>query len=256
MKTTLHILVFLFLAAGATRGLAQSPQTPAEWRLLCDSLVSAARAGDPNTDFGLMRTAYARSDYYEPYEGVISDYRDSMKSSYQVGDYEGTAEWVKIALIADFPDLYTHYYAALANEQLGDEQQLAHHRWVTYYLAHSIMASGDGTSDSTAWKVISIEEEHALLGFLKYIEENADIRYHLTTRFGQIDQVAGTDVATGERRIFYFNVDIPMAWLAAHPGVYDRDDPDSIWEWLDDSDSTEMTPEDSAFYDSLVNDTL
>ena len=254
MKTTLHILVLLLLVGGATKSTAQAPQAQTEWRQVCDSLVGAAKAGDPMTDFSMMRIAYAKSDYYEPYEGLLTFWRDSMKYCAGIGDYQRSLYWVEMAEIDNYPDLCTQYYATVANEQQGNERQAAHHRWMTYYLAQAIMAGGDGNSDSTAWALIDVQEEHALISFLKYTEEPGAETYHLTTPYGTIDQVAATSDSTGERRVFYFNVDYPMAWLKQHPDVRDPDDPDSFWKWLDEDSSS--TPEDSAFLDSLMNDTL
>lgn len=59
-----------------------------------------------------------------------------------------------------------HLARASALSEAGDSAAAAHHRFMFYGLLESILASGDGRSRATAYRVISVDEEYTLINFL------------------------------------------------------------------------------------------
>ncbi len=56
-----------------------------------------------------------------------------------------------------------HIAAVRAADELGDTATAAHHRYVAQGVIDSILKSGDGKTFETAYKVIAVDEEYALV---------------------------------------------------------------------------------------------
>jgi hypothetical protein len=63
-------------------------------------------------------------------------------------------------------DARVHLARAAVLADAGDSVGAAHHRFQFYGLLESILASGDGRSKATAYRVISVDEEYTVLNFV------------------------------------------------------------------------------------------
>jgi hypothetical protein len=73
-------------------------------------------------------------------------------------------------------------------------------------LIDSIRSSGDGKSPATAWVVISVDEEYAVLRALGFKPSGQS----LLRQNGHSYDVMKTKSDDGTEQTFYFNVDIPF----------------------------------------------
>jgi len=90
-------------------------------------------------------------------------------------------------------DAPIHWVRALRLEGSGDALGAVYHRMMFYGLLMSIIASGDGIAETSAYKVISIAEEYNLLDFLGVELKQQSLRGHCDVikveRDGVIDTV-------------------------------------------------------------------
>jgi hypothetical protein len=73
-------------------------------------------------------------------------------------------------------------------------------------LIDSIRSSGDGKSPATAWVVISVDEEYAVLRALEFKPSGQS----LLRQNGHSYDVMKAKNDDGTEQTFYFNVDIPF----------------------------------------------
>jgi hypothetical protein len=79
-------------------------------------------------------------------------------------------------------------------------------------LMDSILSSGDGRDFATAFRVISVDEEYAVLRIMR-IER---VTQSLVERDdSQFDILSVKDPDSGKEFQLYFNIDLPMKWLHA-----------------------------------------
>jgi hypothetical protein len=77
-------------------------------------------------------------------------------------------------------------------------------------LIDSILKSGDGLRPETAFKVITVDEEYILLGFLGLKCEGQAL---LKIEGHAYDRLEVKHGRTGRKKVLFFNVDIPMKWI-------------------------------------------
>ncbi len=76
----------------------------------------------------------------------------------------------------------------------------------------SILTNGDGRSFATAFKVITIDEEYAVLQVLGVRKADQSLVEHGGSSF---DLFTVNDPESGKEFTLYFNVDLPLRWLDA-----------------------------------------
>ena len=123
-------------------------------------------------------------------------------------DFQRALELSEVVLKASFVDIDGQLSACVANEELQQTWWSDYHKNVFGRLLDSILNWGDGQSAATAYKVISIQEEYAVLRVLGV----TPVRQSLHRAEGHsYDVFAVKDVRSGEDMQIFFNVDIPMA---------------------------------------------
>ena len=109
-----------------------------------------------------LRMEYTKSDNYEPrpfYHGLVADATDL----YRQGKYDEVLEKIAPTLEKDPYSLKLLPIKRYALAQLGKTNE-AHAVHETYMgIVNSIFISGDGHSPKTAMRVISIDEEYAIV---------------------------------------------------------------------------------------------
>jgi hypothetical protein len=81
--------------------------------------------------------------------------------------FEEARSMAEGVLKTNYVDISAHLVAGIANEALGDAAKFEFHKAVFTGLMSSIVDGADGTSAKTAYQVISVPEEYAVLDYFK-----------------------------------------------------------------------------------------
>lgn len=162
----------------------------------------AAVPGFPGEeDFTALRMAYAAQPGYSPF-WKMDEERDAVMKAARAKDYKKAVELAK-AWLAKVPvDAEMHYLRGHFLKKTGDVAGSMYHFHCFYGLMRSITAKGDGRTEKTAWKVISVAEEYALLNEL-------DAQVLQQSLVGSCDRMQ-VKMPDGTERTFYFDVSISL----------------------------------------------
>ena len=174
-----------------------------------NELVSQIKNGSKDVDFTVLRMAYASSSFYDPY-GKDYDVKKSMRRAYNNGDYEGVVRYAKELIEDNFLDIDSHVFCGLAHKKMGDNEKSNYHKFIALGFLNSIIGSGDGKTPETAFKVISVTEEYALLDMRGL---KTSTQWLLEENGHEYDKLEAEDIDTGEKVTLYFNVDLPLRWF-------------------------------------------
>lgn len=136
-----------------------------------DELLARVKKSDAAVDFGQLRTLFTKLDSYGP----LSPDTKEMFAALRQGDYKTALKRVDEILAENYLDAHAHYVGMIAAEKLGDAPRGAHHRYVEKGILDSILSSGDGKTPETAFKVIFVSEEYALLRSLGLQSQQQDL---------------------------------------------------------------------------------
>jgi hypothetical protein len=172
------------------------------------ALLERVKKSDASVDFAKMRQLQTRLDDYSPY----GDSEDHPFTLLKAGNVEGAQALADRMLAQNYLDLEAHFAAAEIAEKRKDEKAAAHHRYVIQGVLDSILKSGDGKSTQTAYVVVNISEEYALMGHLglrvagqSLINDDNGHSY---------DLLQGVDAEGKPAREVYFNIDALMGALS------------------------------------------
>ncbi len=135
--------------------------------LIASTFVSPFK-GDPTTSppdisyFTKLRMEYSQHKGFNP-NWKLSDDRKAVFDAYQAKDYKKAFELSDRWLATCPVDSSAHMLRSSAATALGDIKSHIHHLYFAYGLMESVTQSGDGLTPKTAFKVISISEEYAVL---------------------------------------------------------------------------------------------
>jgi hypothetical protein len=158
-KTSLVLIAAMLLAPQVIAQPAPAPTPQQEYQ----ALLERVKKSDASVDFGRMRQLQTQLDDYEPY-GV--DVEESPLKLLQKGDSGKALAVAQQILAASYLDLESHSAAAKVAEERGDKAAAAHHQYVMNGILDSILKSGDGKTPATAYVVITVSEEYALMARL------------------------------------------------------------------------------------------
>ena len=124
-------------------------------------MLERAKKGEGAVDYGALRFAFFETPDYNPLTGMMV-YR-SLWGLVMQANWPEAARQAEAVLEKNYVDANAHMVAHIAYRQQGDaEKAQLHRRWADG-LVESIKAGGDGKSPQTAWHVISISEEYAVI---------------------------------------------------------------------------------------------
>ena len=199
---TLALLGFVLLA-GSRLCAADADST-------YHALLSRLKAGDTAINFTDLRMAYADSRSYSPYGTESTTARSEASGLIRDGKFEKARAVASGILDSNYLDIDAQWMVAFCYQKLGDAERSRYHVAIARGLVRSILRSGNGTTAATAFEVISVDEEYALLGGLGYQLE----RQSLIAENGHTyDKMEVVEKQTKEKRTFYFNIDRPMKSL-------------------------------------------
>ncbi|MGZ5929520.1 MAG: DUF4919 domain-containing protein [Rhizomicrobium sp.] len=171
------------------------------------ALVTAAKEGDPGTDYTAMRQAYALLPEYDPYGEKTNALMRDGQAAYLAKDCKTALEKFKAAIALDFIISDAHALAADCLEQSGDKSGEKREESIAQGLFDSIIISGDGEKPDTAFRIVALHEERAILAVAGVDGTGREL---LTTDNGPIDKISVTDVNTGKKGAVFFNISVVM----------------------------------------------
>jgi uncharacterized protein DUF4919 len=194
-------------AAPQSEGAPQREAAPQSY----EALLERIKRGDSTVDFGALRLALAASPAYRPYNPEAESLRKEMLSAYAAEDYDTAHDRARRLLQANYLDIGGQMVSALVEKRLGNTELARFHQFMAVSLLRSILDSGDGKSPETAYVVIATAEEYAVLNLLGLRPGEQSLIHANGHSFDRLRAV-GRDA--GEPVTLYFNVDLPIAWLA------------------------------------------
>jgi hypothetical protein len=171
------------------------------------TLLARVKEGDFSVDFQRLRFSYMESSERRVAK-EISHERAEMVRAMGTKDFARALELSSVVLAEAFIDIDGQLTACVANGELQQTWWSDYHKNVFGRLLDSILNWGDGQSAETAYKVISIQEEYAVLRVLGVTPVRQSL--HRTSDHSY-DIFSVKDAGTGEDMQVFFNVDIPMA---------------------------------------------
>jgi hypothetical protein len=175
------------------------------------ALITAAKEGDPGTDYTAMRQAYAMIPEYDPYGERTSALMRDGQAAYVAKDCKTALEKFKAAIALDFTISEAHALSADCLEQAGDKDGEKREEAIAQGLFNSIILSGDGEKPDTAFRIVSMHEEGMILSVAGL---NGTGREALATDGGPVDKVNIVDASTGKKGAVFFNVTAIMIGTA------------------------------------------
>lgn len=127
--------------------------------------VQEALQNPESADFPALRQAYAESPEHDPYaqKGELPSALARLREAVSTGDDRRIVAEAEAVLALNPTFLGAHMTASAAYERLGDTPRAERHgRFVRGWL-DALAALGDGLSTKTAFPVLSLDEEYALL---------------------------------------------------------------------------------------------
>lgn len=101
------------------------------------------------------------------------------------------------------PNIQPHMTLAVCLEKLGDQAKADHHRDIADGFLDAIAKTGDGKSVETAFKVITIAEEYAMMSALGLKMKSQS----LMNKDGHAFDVFAATTQSGTAVTVYFNID-------------------------------------------------
>lgn len=169
------------------------------------ALITAARDGDPGTDYTAMRQAYAMIAQYDPFGEKTNALMRDGQAAYVAKDCKTALEKFKAAIALDFTLSDAHALSADCLEQAGDKAGEAREEAIAQGLFNSLLGSGDGESPATAFRIVTMHEETVILAVAGV---NGTKKTTITTDQGPVEKIDITDQETGKKGAVYFNTGV------------------------------------------------
>ena len=169
------------------------------------ALITAAKDGDPGTDYTAMRQAYAMIADYDPFGDKTNALMREGQAAYVAKDCKKALEKFKAAIALNFTLSDAHALSADCLEQAGDKAGEAREEAIAQGLFNSLISSGDGNSAATAFRVVTMHEETVILAVAGV---NGTKKTTITTDQGPVDRIDITDQQTGKKGAVYFNTGV------------------------------------------------
>ena len=169
--------------------------------------------GDTGIDFLALRLGYAGSPEYSPNRASSLEQRRKLEQALKQDQFEAAVPLAEAWLKDDYLNPFAHLGAARAYEKTGKAAQAKFHNAVVDGLFKSICAEGEGQSDDTPCRVISIDEEHFFLVMNGFKLEGQHGLMCAGERPCEVFDV--TDRKTGTGYSVFMDISIPLKFLEA-----------------------------------------
>lgn len=163
-----------------------------------------------------LRLDYSKSPEYNPYSTEVHDIMGECYKLMDGGKFKEAIEKAKAGLEKDKYNIQLLIGLASAYRKTGDIENADKFRKLWVGLISSILASGDGKTAAGAFKVISVDEEYAVLEVLNLRRTR---QKHVVIDGINFDILEVKKEETGIKFDLYFDIDIPFKWLAKSMGT-------------------------------------
>jgi hypothetical protein len=195
------LLFALFAFIGAPLA-ANAPSYP--------TLLAKVKAGDTKIDYTALRLSYAVSDGYDGYAMASGDAKNAMIATFNRGDCKKALVHALAVIEAVYIDVDAHTVASRCYGKARDAAKSSFHGAVVSGLEASILASGDGKSEKTAFVAVLIDEEYNVLRLKKLRRASQKI---VKGKDGRAYDVMQATDASGGKVTLYFQIDAILAGL-------------------------------------------
>lgn len=168
-----------------------------------ETLLAKLKGGDLNIDFKTFRFAFPETAGYSA-RGVNKEIFNKMYTALGEKKYKDTISKAQTILETDYVDLDAHLLLHISHRELGNTKGSEFHGAVLKGLAQSILKSGDGKTTATAYHVIRVDEEYAILRLLGMSRAKQEL---VKENGHHYDKMEITDDKTKQTSTIYFNVD-------------------------------------------------
>lgn len=179
------------------------------------TLVEQLKNNDKSVDFTALRYAYTKTRDYNPYGSEDDADKDAMYKALNNEEFEKAVKHAQAVLEKNYVDLDTHFDCYIAYREMKNAEKQKFHDFVLRGLLGSIYGSGDGQTPETALVVINTREEYFFFnanGYEVISQSLVAINDH------NYDKVEVKEKKSGEKTVFYFNIDMPFNWLSSQMG--------------------------------------
>lgn len=166
--------------------------------------IEQLKAGATGVDLRALRLAMAAEPGF-----VAADWAGYGDAGTALAAHRD-ADALKLAqarLDQNYLDVRAQMVAAEALARLGRKPEADRHQALAQGLLEAIASGGDGNSAATAWTVISVDEEYALLEVLGLRTKLQSLVPRDGHKFDVLDVVDPNDPAAASREI-WFNIDL------------------------------------------------
>lgn len=153
---------------------------------------------------------YAKTKDYNPYDTRPRDAVRKVSDLFAKHDFKGVIKEADLGLRFDKFDIDLLMAKAIAYRELKEPKQADTLREKWMAVADSILFNGDGRSFKTAWTVINVSEEYAVMSLLGCRVQRQSLEAHGNSQY---DVLKVTRTESGRSLTFYFNIDAPMRRL-------------------------------------------
>ena len=127
-----------------------------------DTILQRLQTRYDSINYDELRKAYTRTPEYSPYnDRSVTMYRDKMIAA--LNQKDSAISYAESALNINFLNIEAHMVVHEARLALDDREEAIKHRHIADSLLNSVLNSGDGQTAKTAYRVISVQEEYAVI---------------------------------------------------------------------------------------------
>jgi hypothetical protein len=202
MKRLLILFCLLAISAGSAHASDANDRYQA--------LLHSAKTSHGPVDWQALRVAYAGSDAFDAQDLGTATARRGMFQALNDENDATALSYAKKIIDRNYVDIDAHRVAAIAYKALDDDDSAAIEQNIAAGLIKSVM-TGDGQTAKTAFTVITVHEEYAVIHSL-----GRDVTHQaLISEGGHSYDMLETVDAAGNTRTYYFLVDRVLASEAA-----------------------------------------
>jgi len=206
MKRFLILIALMVSAAIDLSAQVPTRTTDGDPRQEFETLLDRVRKSDESVDFTRLRMLYAES---QSYATTRDDDEGEMIDLAVKGRYAEARDKARAILARNYMNIEAHMASVVVCRGLKDESCGAHHLFVARGMLDSIRNSGDGKTMKTAFVVISVPEEYALLRVLGLDRVEQSLARGDDGKMYDVLKVR--NASTSEETTLFFNVDAAFA---------------------------------------------
>lgn len=181
-----------------------------------EALLAAARRRPESIDFALLRTRYVQSTGYRP----LTHFSE-MKlkgSTNHATSFDDVALFCQKFLDHNAMDLEVWMLLEFSYDQLEQHDLTAHCHGFVSRMIDAMLATGDGKSEATAWRVVAIAEVYTLLSVMGLQEISSAVTEKDGCFFQEVECVPRRTPDHSPQRLF-FDITAPYRYFLDTTGI-------------------------------------